>query len=113
MKIILYAKSSDGINYYKVAFTNRDGIISIKCDCPAGELTKLCRHKLSLVRGDEAILYDSSQSSEFMIIKGWIKNSPLFQLVNDYDKIDNEIYKLQKELRKIKEAIEIAMRRGM
>lgn len=112
MKIILYAKSSDGISCYKVAFTNRNGIISIKCDCPAGELTKLCKHKLALIRGDLEILYDNSQDSEFIIIKEWIKASPFAQLILDHDSVENDIRKKQRELKKIKETIEIAMRKG-
>ena len=113
MKIILYAKSSDGINCYEVAFKNREGIISIKCDCPAGELTKLCRHKLALIRGDAAILYDNSQNSEFITIKEWIRASPFAQLILDHDSIENEIQKKQRELKKIKEVIEVAMRKGV
>lgn len=112
MKIILYAKSSDGINFYKVVFTNRDGIISIKCDCPAGELTKLCRHKLALIRGDESILYDSKQHQEFLTIEDWIKASSFIQLVVEHDAIEKEIQKKQRDLKKIKETLEIAMRRG-
>ena len=112
MKIFLYAKSSDGVNYYKVAFTNHQGIISIKCDCHAGQLTKLCRHKLALIRGEEAILYDNSQGSELMIIKEWIKTSPLAQLLVDHDSLEKQIKEKQRELKIIKEVIEIAMRRG-
>jgi hypothetical protein len=112
MKIILYAKSSDGINFYKVTFTNREGIVSIKCDCPAGELTKLCRHKLALIRGDESILYNSSQYSDLMTLNDWIKSSSFVQLIIDHDTIEMEIKKKQREFKKIKEALEIAMRRG-
>ena len=112
MKIILYAKSSDGINFYNVTFTNREGIVSIKCDCPAGELTKLCRHKLALIRGDESILYNSNQQSELLTMKDWIKDSSFVQLVLNHDAIEKEVQKKQKELKKIKEALEIAMRKG-
>jgi hypothetical protein len=112
MKIILFVKSSDGIIFYKVAFTNREGIISVKCDCPAGELTKLCRHKLALIRGDESILYDKNQQSDFLTMNDWIKASSFYKLVVDYDAIEKEFQKKQRELKKIKESLEIAMRRG-
>lgn len=113
MNIILYAKSSDGIKFYEVAFNNREGIISIKCDCRAGELTKLCRHKLALIRGDAAILYDNSQNSEFITIKEWISTSPFAQLISDYNSIEKALQEKQRELRKIKEVIEVAMRKGI
>jgi hypothetical protein len=113
MKIILYVKSSDGINYYEVAFKNREGIISIKCDCRAGELTKLCRHKLALIRGDAAILYDNSQISEFTTIKEWIRASSFTQLILEHDRIEEVLQEKQRELKKIKEVIEVAMRKGI
>ena len=113
MKIILFAKSSDGITSYEVAFNNRDGIISIKCDCPAGELTKLCRHKLALIRGDAAMLYDNSQISEFATIKEWIIASSFTQLILEHDRIEKAFQEKQRELKKIKEVIEVAMRKGI
>lgn len=109
----ILAKSSDGISYYKVAFNNRDGVISIKCDCRAGELTKLCRHKLAIIRGDAAILYDNSQYSEFIKIKEWIEASPFAQLILEHDSIEKELQKKQREFRMIKEIIEVAMRKGV
>jgi hypothetical protein len=113
MKIILYVKSSDGINCYEVAFKNREGIISIKCDCPAGELTKLCRHKLALLRGDDTVLYDNSQLSEFITIKDWIKSSSFSHLILEHDRIEKAVQEKQRELRKIKEIIEGGMRKGI
>lgn len=113
MEIILYAKSSDGITCYNVAFKNRDGIISIKCDCRAGELTKLCRHKLALLRGDAGILYENTQVSEFATIKDWIRTSSFTQLILEHDRIEKAVHEKQRELKKIKEVIEVAMRKGI
>jgi hypothetical protein len=113
MKIILYAKSSDGVNYYNVAFNNREGIINITCDCRAGELTKLCRHKLALIRGDASILYDDSQLNEFTTIKKWISESRFAQLILEHDSIEKALQERQRELKKIKEIIEISMRKGI
>jgi len=113
MEIILYAKSSDGITCYEVSFKNKNGIISIKCDCRAGELTKLCRHKLALIRGDNSILYNRNQFSKFAIIKDWIKASSLSQLILEHDEIEKALRQKQNELKKIKEIIEIAMRKGI
>ena len=113
MEIILCVKSSDGITCYKVAFKNREGTISIKCDCRAGELAKLCRHKLALLRGDAAILYDNSQISEFFTIKEWIQASSYAQLILEHDRTEKALQEKQKELKKIKEFIEVAMRKGI
>lgn len=111
--ITISVKSSDGINIYKVSFNNREGIISIRCDCRAGELTKLCRHKLAIIRGDAAILFDNSQYSEFIKIKGWIETSPFAHLILEHDSLEKELQEKQREFRKIKDIIEIAMLKGI
>ena len=109
----IFVKSSDGISFYKVAFNNRDGVISIKCDCRAGQLNKLCRHKLAIIRGDGEILYDNSQYPEFITIKECIDASPFAQLILEHDSIEKELQKKQRELRKINEFIEMAMIKGV
>jgi hypothetical protein len=113
MKITLQVKSSNGIDVYDVIFKNRNDIISIKCKCRAGELTKLCRHKISLVRGDPSILFNKETVDDYKIVQQWLKNSQLSELIIKHDFAEKEFLEKQKEFKKIKAIIEDAMRRGI
>jgi hypothetical protein len=114
MKIALLVNSSSmpGIAY-EVVFKNINGIITIKCDCRAGELTKLCKHKLALIRGDSSILMDLNENDNFINVKEWIKNSAFSQLIIEHDLAEKALAEKQKELKRIKDKIEVAMRRGI
>jgi hypothetical protein len=114
MKIALLVKSSsmDGVSY-KVVFKNNNGIIDIKCNCRAGELTKLCKHKLALIRGDSSILMDGNEDYNIINVKEWIKNSAFSQLIIEHDLTEKAIAEKQKELKKIKDKLELAMRKGI
>jgi len=114
MKITLLVKSSSipGIAY-EVDFKNTNGIVTIKCNCRAGELTKLCKHKLALIRGDSSILIDDNEDHNFIHVKEWIKNSAFSQLIIEHDLAEKTIVEKQKELKKIKDRIELAMRKGI
>jgi hypothetical protein len=114
MKISLLVKSSSlaGVGY-EVVFKNLNGIITIKCNCRAGELTKLCKHKLALIRGDSSILMDRNEDDNFCNVKEWIKNTALSQLITQLDLAEKSLAEKQIELKKIKDRLEVAMRRGI
>jgi hypothetical protein len=112
MKITLKVHSSDG-DFYNVNCKNNDGVISIKCDCVAGSYTKLCKHKLLIVSGQNEVLYDVSQTEDFNTVQGWICNSEYPALLNKLAILEKELLKKKHEVRKVKELIEIAMRKGI
>ena len=98
---------------YDVVFKNINGFITIKCNCPAGEHTKLCKHKLALIRGDSSILMGDNEDHSFTNIKEWIKNSEFSQLIIEHDFLEKAILEKQKELKKVKDKLELAMRKGI
>lgn len=114
MKIALLVKSSSiaGVGY-DVVFNNRNGVITIKCNCRAGELTKLCKHKLALIRGDYSILMEGNDDCNVIDVKELIKNSAFSQLIIEHDLAEKALAKKQQELREIKDKLEVAMRRGI
>ena len=114
MKIALLVKSSSmaGVSY-EVVFKNNNGIITIKCNCRAGELTKLCKHKLALIRGDSSILMDDNEDYNFINVKEWINNSDFSQLIIEHDLAEKALAEKQQALKKIKDRLEVAMRRGI
>jgi hypothetical protein len=95
-----------------VIFNNLHGIINIKCDCPAGELTKLCWHKLALVRGDSSMLADFCDMNDFHQIQKWLKKSSFPKLIIDHDKAEKIVLEGQRVLKKLKATIETAMKTG-
>jgi hypothetical protein len=114
MKIALLVKSSSiaGVGY-EVVFKNINNIITIKCNCRAGELTKLCKHKLALIRGDYSILMDGNEGYNVINVKELVKNSQFSQLIIEHDLAEKALAEKQLELRKIKDRLEVAMRRGI
>jgi hypothetical protein len=114
MIIALLVKSSSmlGVNY-EVVFKNNNGIITIKCNCRAGELTKLCKHKLALLRGDSSILINDNEHHNFIHVKEWIINSDFSQLIIEHDLAEKVLAEKQQALKKIRDRLEMAMRRGI
>ena len=98
---------------YDVVFKNRNGIITIKCNCRAGDLTKLCKHKLALIRGDYSILMEGNEDYNVIDVKELIKNSAFSQLIIEHDLAEKALAEKQQELKKIKDRLEVAMRRGI
>jgi len=112
MKITLMVLSSDG-DFYNVICKNKEDVISIKCDCVAGTFTKLCKHKLSIAMGQMDCLYDHNQIEDFKTVQEWITKSGYSALLNKLEIAEKELSDKKREVRKIKETIEIAMRKGI
>lgn len=64
MNISIKAKSSSGDSYYTVDFFIKDEVLSVLCDCPAGDWGKFCKHKWQLLNGDETMIFDPEQSAQ-------------------------------------------------
>jgi hypothetical protein len=114
MKIALLVKSSSmaGVGY-KVVFNNNNGIITINCNCRAGELTKLCKHKLALIRENYSVLIDGNGDNDVVKVKDLIENSAFSHLIIQHDLAEKALAEKQEEFKKIKNRLEVAMRRGI
>jgi hypothetical protein len=112
MKITLLVHSSDG-DFYSVNCKNNEGIISIKCDCVAGSYTKLCKHKLSMILGKHDSLYDPKQIEDLNTVQEWISKSGYPELLKKLEVAEKELLDKQREVRKLKESLELAMRKGI
>jgi hypothetical protein len=109
---ILKAKSSDG-DFYNVKFTFREGTLRIKCDCKAGQFMQLCKHKLMLLCGDDTILYEDFQMDELLFIKEFIKNTGYPELIDKLNATEQLLQEIKRQQRKIKESLELAMKKGV
>jgi hypothetical protein len=114
METALLVKSSSMTGFgYEVVFKINNGIITIRCNCRAGELTKLCKHKLALIRGDYSVLMDSNDDNDVIKVKDLIKNSAFSNLIIQHDLAEKALVEKQKELKKIKDRLEVTMRKGI
>lgn len=79
MDITIFAKSSSQPESpYSVNFIIVDGMLRIRCSCPAGIHGQLCKHKTSFIEGDNKMLYDISQKEILADIISTIQASPIF-----------------------------------
>ncbi len=101
MDITIFAKSSSQPESpYSVNFIIVDGMLRIHCSCPAGTYGQLCKHKTSLIQGDESMLYDISQKEILADIFSTIQASPIFDELSKNFKRKMEIEKIQQKLKK-------------
>jgi len=81
MQIILLAKSSSQPEPYSVTFNWNNNKLSVFCNCPAGEIGQLCKHKTALLANESDILYDSKQKNQLDKISVWVQSSSLPKLL--------------------------------
>ena len=117
MDITIFAKSSSQPELpYCVNFTIDEGKLRVNCSCHAGTYGQLCKHKTSLVQGDESMLHDISQKELLVEIISTIKDSPVFEeYLKLYDKkieIEEKQKELKKELKNIKLGLALKLNNG-
>jgi hypothetical protein len=99
MKITVLAKSSGG-DSYEVSFIKTGDLLSVFCNCPAGEWGRYCKHKWKLLHGDESMLFDPSQAEELKTVVSWASASgleDLYKKVEQYEKELHNIERIQKK----------------
>lgn len=106
MEKTLLALSSDGVTSYRVVFHLENGKLLIDCSCPAGEMGKLCRHKLGLLAGDSKMLSSPKQQSELEEVQLWIRETRFPKLASQLKETEKELARIKKKLSQLKREIE-------
>ncbi len=78
MEKTIKVKSSSSIDVYNVTFKFEKGLASLTCNCKAGLIKQLCKHKINLLEGDLTDIYDKTDSailSEILEKNRSIKNN--------------------------------------
>ncbi|MFT7388756.1 MAG: putative Zn finger protein [Candidatus Endobugula sp.] len=109
MNISIKAKSSRGDASYTVDFMTKDGVLSVFCDCPAGEWGKFCKHKWQLLNGDESMLTSIDQSSQLKIVHTLAIEKGIHDLYKDVDALEKHKKILAKEQKKEKDSMKKAL----
>jgi hypothetical protein len=93
MEITLKAKSSSRPEPYSVLFIWTNKTLSVNCDCQAGELGQLCKHKLAFLQNDGSMLYDSRQSEKLNTVYEWVEFTSFSDLLNELEQTERETEK--------------------
>jgi hypothetical protein len=97
-------KSSSSDEIYTVTF-KFDKLITINCNCQAGLVKLLCKHRLNLMDGDITSLANPSDSSILPEVLNKIDKNKVSNLYNDLNAIETEIKTLEATRKKLRKEI--------
>lgn len=97
--------SSDGVSAYTVVVEWNGKDFSVACDCKAGSLGGWCRHKSSLLNGEEAIL---ATKDSLVDLLQWIKASPINAAMSDIHEAEKQQREVEALLKKAKAKVQAA-----
>jgi len=112
MKISIRAKSSSGGEPYIVDFMREKGLLSVFCNCAAGDFGKFCKHKWQLLSGDRSMLYSSEDEEKLQQVEEWVEESSFSLLYSDVNELEAQVAKLKAQIKKAKKDAEKRMREG-
>ncbi|MCX6227119.1 MAG: hypothetical protein NTV01_20610 [Bacteroidia bacterium] len=111
-KMIIKVISSSG-EPYDVHFEFSDNKFTAFCNCQAGIFGKLCKHKTSLLAGDQSLLFDKTDEEKLELLREVVKKSKYAEIISSYKIIKQEIEEAQKKEKKAREQIEHALKSGI
>lgn len=103
MEKTIKIKSSSANELYDVVFKIENNLISINCNCKAGLVKTLCKHRLSLIDGDYTAISNQNDIALLNEIFNKIDKSKITELFKECNSVENEMKKLdllKKKLRK-------------
>ena len=109
--ITLQAKSSSG-DSYDVTFEISD-VIVVRCNCKAGIFGKLCKHKTTLLSGDESMLFNLVQKSALDELLELVKQSEYMRIENELLIAKKAVEIAKKHEKKVKKTVERILKEGI
>jgi hypothetical protein len=112
MEKVIRIKSSSTEDIYDVVFKVENNLISINCNCPAGRVKTLCKHRLSLINGD---LTDVAYQNSLALHKTIFNETDKLKITNlfkDLNQIEKEIKDLESIKKKLKKDIGLKFSNG-
>jgi len=82
-------RSSDGTTLYSIVFVREGGGIRVRCNCKAGAMGQMCKHKDGLLLGDATLLADPQKAPELREVQTWIAQSELKVLLSAIREAEN------------------------
>lgn len=112
MKISIRAKSSSGDEPYIVDFIKENGLLSVFCNCTAGDWGKFCKHKWQVLSGDRSMLYSPEDEEKLQQVEEWVSESSFSSLYVDVNELEEQVAQLKARIKKAKKDAEKKMREG-
>lgn len=104
MNLSIKVKSSSSDQIYTVTLKKFNDKLSLNCNCTAGEMKNLCKHRLNLISGDISSVVDSQKHIDK--IHNFLTEDNINKINNELSKVDQiendikELKKVKKQLRK-------------
>tara|TARA_R110001583_G_scaffold119903_1_gene271166 strand:+ start:977 stop:1318 length:342 start_codon:yes stop_codon:yes gene_type:complete len=105
MKETIEIKSSSSDEVYTVTFMIENNLTSINCNCRAGQVKMLCKHRLSLLDGDISSLADESQIPILSKTLELISKEKISDLYTELNQVESELKKLNSLKKKLRKEI--------
>ena len=94
MEKTIKIKSSSANEIYDVVFKIENNLISINCNCKAGLVKTLCKHRLSLIDGDYTAISNQNDIALLNEIFNKIDKFKITELFKECNSVENEMKKL-------------------
>lgn len=104
--------SSSSEEIYTVSFKFENDVVSINCNCKAGLVKMLCKHRLNLLGGDISGMIDKTEESTLIDILSKIKKSKIPELCSKLDNIELKFKKLDIERKNLRKEIGLKFSNG-
>lgn len=98
MYLSVKVKSSEPAKNYTVDFIQRNELLKVSCNCIAGQLGQMCKHKDALLRGDVSMLVDPSDEANMAQALQVVRRTDIPAKLADLDRVLNEIEKEKKRV---------------
>lgn len=85
MSEIIQVKRNSG-GAYRVEFLKDPGRVRVRCNCTAGSIGQICRHKRALIVGNASALYEPKQAQLLQEILAWPEMRRLTEHAKRYEK---------------------------
>ena len=105
MNHVILVKRSTGGSYH-VEFIHDKGRVRVRCNCSAGSIGQICRHKRAMILGNTKMLYQEGQDKLLKEILAWPEMRLLAKRAREYERelaeVEFKIKALSKEEQIIK-----------
>jgi len=113
METNINVRSSSSNEVYTVLFKIENNLISINCNCKAGLVKTLCKHRTSLLEGDiSAMLEKSEEAALTDILREIDKTTKISGLYTELNKVELEIKKLESLKKKLRKEMGLKFSNG-
>lgn len=106
MNYKILANSSNGDVFYEINVNNVDGTFAISCNCKAGEMGMMCKHRVAVITGEYGKIIDIENPENFTV-KDATKFIADQGITERYLTLTKELIELQKRFKADEKAIKL------